>query len=192
MSTIQSRRTEKKAKKKKKVTLTRKFPWKSCFTDHLSFSEPKILLKGFLKKLFPSKWSLLNAELKKKRGEGKKRQEKVKTAVLCHNSKISIFCFLRMPELRKLIILHLDRKAAKCTTCKQLLGKFLKLVIARHVQWLPEKNGLSKVPGFFFRKTTFQRKTTLPNLAVKPNLMIKIGKRRFLGILIKKPKLVVI
>ena len=148
---------EKGKKKKKNVTLTRKFPWKSCFTDHLSFSKPKILLKGFSQKLFPSKWSLLNAELKKKRGEEKKRQEKVKTAVLCHYSKISIFCFLRMPELRKLIIiLHLDRKAAKCTTCKQLLGKFLRLVIARHVQWLPEKNGLSKVPGFFSEKQPYQ------------------------------------
>ena len=64
-----------------------------------------------------------------------------------------------MPELRKLIIiLHLDRKAAKCTTCKQLLGKFLKLFIARHVQWLPEKNVLSKVPGFFLEKPLFSEK----------------------------------
>ena len=160
MSTIQSRRTKKKAKKH--VTLTRKFPWKSCFTTHLPFSNPNILLKSFSQKLFPPQWSLLNAELKKKRGEEKKRKEKVKTAVLCHYSKISIFCFLRMPELRKLIIiLHLDRKAAKFTTCKQLLGKFLKLVIARHVQWLPEKNWLSKVPGFFFEKNHFSAKNNL-------------------------------
>ena len=36
----------------------------------------------------------------------------------------SQFCFLRMPELRKLILLHLDQKAAKSTTCERLCGKF--------------------------------------------------------------------
>ena len=38
--------------------LTRKFPWKSCYTSHLSFIDPKT----FLKKLFPPKRSLQNAQ----------------------------------------------------------------------------------------------------------------------------------
>ena len=44
-----------------------------------------------------------------------KRKIKVKTAV-----SLSKFCFLRMPELRKLD----QKEAAKCTTCKWLHGKF--------------------------------------------------------------------
>ena len=59
-------------------------------------------------------------EKKKRRQEkGEEREErkrKVRT--------ISKFCFLRMPELRKLIFSHLNQKAAKCTTCKWLCGKF--------------------------------------------------------------------
>ena len=34
------------------------------------------------------------------------------------------FCFLRMPELHKLFILHLDQKAAECMTCEWLYGRF--------------------------------------------------------------------
>ena len=57
------------------------------------------------------------ARKERKKGE-KKRKVKVKTAVSPLNPKtISKFCFLCMPEL-------LDPKAAKCTTCKQLCGKF--------------------------------------------------------------------
>ena len=48
-----SRGDRRKMQKKKLVTLTRKYPWKSCFTTHLPFlsSNPKIL-KAF-PKLFP-------------------------------------------------------------------------------------------------------------------------------------------
>ena len=50
------------------------------------------------------------------RKERKKGGEKAKSKSqdCCVTSK---FCFLCMPEL-------LDPKAAKCTTCKQLCGKF--------------------------------------------------------------------
>ena len=60
VSTIQSRTPEKEARNL--VTLTWRFPWKSCSTTHLPFlsSNPEIL-KAFLK-LFPPKWSLLNAQ----------------------------------------------------------------------------------------------------------------------------------
>ena len=59
----------------------------------------------------------------KKRG-GEKAKGKVKTAVSLLNPKTILkFCFLYIPELRKLI-LQLDQKAVKCTTCKQLCGKF--------------------------------------------------------------------
>ena len=54
---------------------------------------------------------------KEKGGEERKRKVKVKTAVSLLNPKtIEKFCSLRMPELRKLIIiiiLHLDQKAEK-------------------------------------------------------------------------------
>ena len=52
---------------------------------------------------------------KRKKREERKRKVKVKTAV-----SLSKFCFLRMPELRKLD----QNEAAKCTTCKWLHGKF--------------------------------------------------------------------
>ena len=82
MSTIQSRTPEKKAKNH--VTLTWKFPWKSCSTTHLPFlsPDPKILkgfLKTFLTKMKPTKCPA--RERKKKQGEERKRKVKVKTAV---------------------------------------------------------------------------------------------------------------
>ena len=107
MSTIQSRTPEKKAKNH--VTLTWKFPWKSCSTTHLPFlsSNPKIL-KAF-PQFFPTnmkptkcpakeknKW----AKKSEKRWEERKRKVKVKTAVSLLNPKISFLC---IPELRKLI-----------------------------------------------------------------------------------------
>ena len=108
MSTIQWRTPRKKAKNH--VTLTWKFPWTSS-TTHLPFlsANPKIL-KAFLK-TFPTKWSPLNTQQEKKNEERKVKKEgkrerkiKVKTAVSLLNPKlISKFCFLRMPELRKLI-----------------------------------------------------------------------------------------
>ena len=104
MSTIQSRTLEKKAKNH--VTLTLKLPWKSCSTTHLPFlsANPKILkafLKTFSTKMKPTKCP---AKEKQKRGEERKRKVTVKTAVnVIFKPKISKFCFLRMPELRKLI-----------------------------------------------------------------------------------------
>ena len=133
MSTIQSRTPEKK--KKNHVTLTWKSPWKSCSIAHLPFLSPNPkILKAFLKtiptKMKPTK--IMSSKRKKKwgkksakRGEERKWKVKVKTAVSLLNPKtVSKFCFLHMPELRKLIFLHLDQKAAKCTTCKPVCGKF--------------------------------------------------------------------
>ena len=95
MSTIRSRTPEKKAKKKKHVTLTWKFQWKSCSISHLPFlsSNPKILkafLKTFAIKIKPPKCPPRekNNEARKKKKEGRierkrkrKRKVKVKTAV---------------------------------------------------------------------------------------------------------------
>jgi len=71
--TIQSRTPEKKAKNR--VTLTCKFPWKSCSTAHLPFlsSNPKILKPSL--KTFPPKWSLLNAQQEEKKW-GKKSEKR--------------------------------------------------------------------------------------------------------------------
>ena len=49
----------------------------------------------------------------KKRGEERKRKVKVKTSVSLLN-----------PKTLQANILHLDQKAAKCMTCKQLCCKF--------------------------------------------------------------------
>ena len=118
-STIQSRRPERKAKNQ--LTWTWKFPWKSCSTTQLYLSFHLILRSLKLSwKLFPPKWSLLNAQQKKNMRQDKQKErggEKVKSKSL----KISKFCFLRMPQLCKLIFLNLEQK---CTTCKWRYGKF--------------------------------------------------------------------
>ena len=109
MSTIQSRILEKEAKNH--VTLTWKSPWKSC-SAHLPFLSPNPkILKAFLKtiptKMKPTKCPAREKKWGKKsekRGEERKRKVKVKTAVSLLNPKtMSKFCFLRMPELCKLI-----------------------------------------------------------------------------------------
>ena len=73
ISTIQSRKPEKNAKNH--ITLTWKFPWKSCCTAHLPFllSNSKIL-KAFLK-TFPTKMKATKCLAREK----KMRQEKRKT-----------------------------------------------------------------------------------------------------------------
>ena len=79
--TIQSRSTPEK-KAKNHVTLTWKFPWKSCSTAHLPFlpSNPKILKPSL--KTFPLKWNLLNARQKKK-NEARKGKKEVGKVRLC-------------------------------------------------------------------------------------------------------------
>ena len=130
---------------KNHVTLTWKLPWKSCSTTHLPFlsNNPKIL-KAFLK-FFRPKWSLLNAQRKKKkwgkksekRGRRESKKLKVKTAVLLLNPKnFGPSAHARTSQAN---ILHLDQKTAKCTTSKRLCGKF-KLLKAR--QW-PENRSTS-------------------------------------------------
>ena len=87
ISTIRSRRPEKK--QKNHLTLTRKFPWKSCFTTHPHFlsSNPKVL-KAFPKTLptkmkptkCPAKGKNIRQEKRKKRGGKKaKRKSQVKS-----------------------------------------------------------------------------------------------------------------
>ena len=107
MSTIQSRTPEKKDKNH--VTLTWKSPWTSCSIAHLPFLSPyPKILKAFLKPLptkmkptkSPAREKKMRQEKRKKRGGGKEK-----------------FCFLCMPELRKLTV-------CICTTCKRFCGKF--------------------------------------------------------------------
>ena len=106
MSTIQSRTPEKKAKNH--VRLTCKSPWKSCSIAHLPFLSPNPkILKAFLKtrptKMKPTKCP---AREKKVRQEKRKKREgekgKNKSQDCCVTFKPN-FCFLRMPELCKLI-----------------------------------------------------------------------------------------
>ena len=145
LSTIQSRTPEEKAKNH--VMLTRKLAWKSCSTTHLPFlsSNPKILtafLKTFSTKMkptgiMPNKSQKMRQEKQKKREE-RKRKVKVKTSVSLLNPKTILkFCFLRMPQLHKLIWIRGSLSVRPVN--RKLCGKFL-LLIAR--QW-PEKRSAS-------------------------------------------------
>ena len=123
MSTIQSRKLEKKAKKH--VTLTWKSPWKSCSTTHLHFllSNPKTKMK-------PTKCP---AKGKKKTSQekGEKREErkqKAKSQDCCVTFKPPKILLSVHAWTLQANILHLDQKAAKCTTCKWLCGKFYLLI----------------------------------------------------------------
>ena len=132
MSTIQSRTPEKEAKNH--VTLTWKSPWKSCSIAHLPFllPNPKIL-KAFLKTL-PTKKKSTKCPAREKKlgkksekwGEERKRKVKVKTALSLLNPKTRNLETLLSAHARtsQADILHLDQKAAKCTTCKPVCGKF--------------------------------------------------------------------
>ena len=73
----------------------------------------------------PAREKKNEARKAKKEGRRETRKVKVKTAVSLLNPKtISKFCCLRMPELRKLMFCIWNQKAAKCTTCKLVCGKF--------------------------------------------------------------------
>ena len=84
MSTIQSRRQKKKAKKKKHGNLAWKFPWKSCSTTHLTLfsTNPGKILKPFPKS-FPTEMEPTNAQQKTKQNNGRKSERK-KSRLLCH------------------------------------------------------------------------------------------------------------
>ena len=132
ISTIQPRTPEKNAKNH--VTLTWKFPWKSCPTTYPPFlsSNPKILiafLKTFPTKMKPTKYPAKEkknwGEKSEKRGEERKRKVKFKTAVSQKHAAVSTFCFPCMPELHKLILcIWIRRSWSACTICKWLCGKF--------------------------------------------------------------------
>ena len=129
--TIQSRTLEKKAKNH--VTLTWKFPWKSCSTTHLPFlsSNPKIL-KAFLK-TFPTKMKPTKCPAREKKNEarkvkkrgGEKAKGKVKTAVSLLNPKTILkFCFLYIPELRKLIFCSWIRRPSSVRPVNSFVASF--------------------------------------------------------------------
>ena len=80
MSTIQSRRPEKKAKNH--ITLTQKFPWKSCFTTHLPFlSSNTKILKAFPKTKCPAREK---NQARKVKEQGRKNNKEKKSRLLCH------------------------------------------------------------------------------------------------------------
>ena len=113
-------------RQKKHVNLTWKFPWKSCFTTHLMFfsSNPKILkafLKPFPTKLKPTKRPEREKnEARKAKKEGRRTKPKVKG-----KTTVSLLILLSVHAwTSRANILHQDQKAAKCSTCKRLCGKF--------------------------------------------------------------------
>ena len=150
MSTIRSRTPEKKSKNH--VTLTWKFPWKSCSTTHLPFlsSNPKIL-KAFLKTLptkmkptkCPAREKKMRQEKQKKRG-GEKAKSKSQDCCVTFKPKNPKFLLSAHNRTSQATIVHLDQKAEKCTTSTRLCGKF-SLFIAW--QW-PENRSTSLKTGF--------------------------------------------
>ena len=86
----------------------------------------------------PSKRKKKWGKKSEKRREERKRKVKVKTAVSLLNPKIEILLSAHA-RTSQADILHLDQKAAKCTTCKPVCGKFY-LFIAW--QW-PENHSTS-------------------------------------------------
>ena len=113
ISTIQSRTPEKEAKTH--VTLTWKCPWKSCSIAHLPFLSPNPkILKAFLKTLStkmkptkcPAREKKMRQEKRKKKG-GEKAKSKSQDCCVTFKPK---FCFLRMPELRKLMFCIWNRR----------------------------------------------------------------------------------
>ena len=122
-------------RKKKHVTLTQKLPWKSCFTIHLPFlSSNSKILKAFPKTI-PSKVKLNEFPAKEKKmgqekwiyEEERKKKWKEKSQDCCatfqpkNYLEILLFAYAQSSQAN---ILHLDQKAGKCMTCKQLCGKF--------------------------------------------------------------------
>ena len=99
--------------------LTRKLSWKSSSTTHQPFllSNPKILKalpKTFPYKMKPTKCPATEKKIrreKKKKWGGEKWKKKSRAFCACPNFTLTN-------------ILHLDQEAAKCTTCKQICGKF--------------------------------------------------------------------
>ena len=111
---------------KNHVNLTWKFPWKSCFTTNLPFFSfnPKILkafLKPFPTKLKPTKRPEREKnEARKAKKQGRRRKPKVKG-----KTTVSLLILLSAHAwTSQANILHQDQKAAKCSTCKRLCGKF--------------------------------------------------------------------
>ena len=128
MSTIQSRTPEKEAENH--VTLTWKPPWKSCSITHLPFLSPNPkILKAFLKTLptkmkptkCPARGKKMRQEKRKKKGGEK---AKSKSQDCCVTSK---FCFLRMPELRKLIFCIWIRRPRSVRPVNQVVVSFSSL-----------------------------------------------------------------
>ena len=71
----------------------------------------------------PAREKKMRQEKRKKRWEERKRKVKVKTAVSFLNPKTKILPSAHA-QTSQADILHLDQKAAKCSTCKPVCGKF--------------------------------------------------------------------
>ena len=102
-----------------------------------------VILTWNFPKTFPTKMKSTKCPAKEKRGEKsekrgeeRKRKVNVKTAVSLLNPQTLLSAHTQTSEAN---ILHLDRKAAKCSTCKWLYGTF-SLFIAQ--QW-PENSSTS-------------------------------------------------
>ena len=138
MSAIQSNRPEKDAKNR--VTLSRKFQWKSCPTTHWYFLQKNSRSSNVLQNLFPPKGSLVNAPQKKKRG-GKKSKGSGE------GRKQKVILLSTHARTLKAVIWHQEQKLVQCSTCKQRFGQF-GFFAARQ----QPKNGLTHFERHFLAK----------------------------------------
>ena len=165
MSTIQSRTPEKKAKNHARLTC--KSPWNSCSTAHLPFLSPNPkILKAFLKTL-PTKMKLSKCPAREKKMRQEKQEVKVKTAV-------SKFCFLRMPELRKVIFcIWIRRPWSVRPVNRSLTRKPLEKL---------QNAFFGKISGSKWVKTTRRQRTSVSYLSLCRSYSIKIVKFCFRAI----------
>ena len=166
MSAIQSNRPEKNAKNR--VTLTRKFQWKSCPTTHWYFLQNKFTI---LERFFPPKGSLVSAPQKKKKWErkakrsGEERKKKVKDerAAKLSPKKNDLEIFLSAhARTLKAVIWHQEQKLVQCSTCKQHFGQF-GFFLARQ----RPKNGLTRFKRHFLAKCPGVLSIKQPHLPIK-------------------------
>ena len=107
-------------KGKNHVTLTRKFPQKSCFTTHLPFLSPNPKILKAFPKTFPTKMKLTKCPAKAK-NEARKAEEEERRGEKRKSREILLSGHARTLQTN---ILHLDQKTSKFTICKQFCGSF--------------------------------------------------------------------
>ena len=137
-------------KAKNHVTLTRKFPQKSCFTTHLPFLSPNPKILKAFPKTFPTKMKLtkINAQQKQKMRQEKRKKRRGEE----RKEKVAKFCFLGMPELYKLTFCIWIRRHRSSQSVNSFVVRFSSLyyslvMIKKLLDYKLQNVFLAKFPG---------------------------------------------